>query len=114
MEHKQTRYPQNVAQKYKHTFTFLVYKRLVRPSYQCQSRYREASSSYNFPPGCYQPSFSSKAEAWIAHHITKKNPPWVIKALITLHIFMDTIKNKATIKKIADCGLKSPKDPISS
>lgn len=40
--------------------------------------------------------------------------PWVIKVLITLHIFMDTIKNKTAIKKIADCRAKSPKDPISS
>lgn len=40
--------------------------------------------------------------------------PWVIKVLITLRIFMDTIKNKTAIKKIADCRAKSPKDPISS
>lgn len=32
--------------------------------------------------------------------------PWVIKVLITLHIFMDTIKNKTAIKKIADCRAK--------
>lgn len=40
--------------------------------------------------------------------------PWVIKVLITLHVFMDTIKNKTAIKKIADCRAESPKDPISS
>lgn len=32
--------------------------------------------------------------------------PWVIKVLITLHIFMDAIKNKTAIKKIADCRAK--------
>lgn len=47
-----------------------------------------------------------------ASYINRK-APWVIKVLITLHIFMDTIKNKTAIKKIADCRAKSPKDPIS-
>lgn len=50
--------------------------------------------------------------AWRATSCEKA--PWVIKVLITLHIFMDTIKNKTAIKKIADCRAKSPKDPISS
>lgn len=44
----------------------------------------------------------------------KKKTARAIKVLITLHIFMDTIKNKTAIKKIADCGVKGPKDPISS
>jgi len=41
---------------------------------------------------------------------TKKTAQ-VIKVLITLHIFMDTIKNKTAIKKIADCGVKKPEGP---
>jgi len=41
----------------------------------------------------------------------KKKTAQVIKVLITLHIFMDTIKNKTAIKKIADCGVKKPEGP---
>lgn len=38
--------------------------------------------------------------------IKPQKAPWVIKVLITLHIFMDAIKNKTAIKKIADCRAK--------
>ncbi len=83
-------------------------KRVVIPSYQCQSLHWVAVSSHNSLHSCLK-----KEVHRFGHPIWQKTAR-VIKVLITLHIFMDTIKNKTAIKKIADTGVKGPKDPISS
>lgn len=98
----------------KNTDTLLLYTRgqsyhLINVSQCC----RKPAATTISPLVAISPVSVQKQKHGL-HITSQKNPPWVIKALITLHIFMDTIKNKATIKKIADCGLKSPKDPISS